>query len=104
MQCPVCKADNAQGPLCRRCKADLALLFRLEACRERSLAEARGCLREGRWPDAVSLALRANRLRADAESRSLVAVSSLFVGAFAQALQYHSLATGTSQPPPDHAQ
>ena len=33
MQCPVCKADNAQGPLCRRCKADLSLLFRLEARR-----------------------------------------------------------------------
>ena len=30
IRCPVCKAENSQGPTCRRCKADLSLLFRLE--------------------------------------------------------------------------
>ncbi len=29
LSCPVCKAENAQGPFCRRCKADLSLLFSL---------------------------------------------------------------------------
>ena len=40
MHCPVCKADNSQGPQCRRCKADLSLLFALEEQRRRTLAEA----------------------------------------------------------------
>ena len=35
MICPVCRATNDQGPQCRRCKADLGLLFRLEAQRKR---------------------------------------------------------------------
>ena len=36
--CPCCKAANDAGPACRRCKADLTLLFQLEADRERLLA------------------------------------------------------------------
>ena len=35
LRCPVCKAENAQGPNCRRCKADLSLLFALEDRRAR---------------------------------------------------------------------
>jgi hypothetical protein len=44
MRCPVCKADNAQGPQCRRCKADLTVLFDLEAARRARLDAARGHL------------------------------------------------------------
>ena len=33
MRCPVCKADNALDPACRRCKADLALLVQVETQR-----------------------------------------------------------------------
>ena len=40
MLCPACKADNAQGPACRRCKADLSPLWALEARREALLALA----------------------------------------------------------------
>ena len=45
MRCPVCKADNAQGLQCRRCKADLALLFQLEEQRARALEQACGSQR-----------------------------------------------------------
>ena len=31
--CPCCKAANDAGPACRRCKADLALLFQIESDR-----------------------------------------------------------------------
>ena len=30
MICPCCKANNDSGPACRRCKADLSLLFAFE--------------------------------------------------------------------------
>lgn len=30
MRCPVCRAENDRGPNCRRCRADLSLLFALE--------------------------------------------------------------------------
>ena len=37
MKCPVCRAENDQGPQCRRCKADLALLFTLADQRRSAL-------------------------------------------------------------------
>ena len=42
MRCPVCRADNDTGPLCRRCKADLAPLFELEA-RRTALLDVAAC-------------------------------------------------------------
>jgi hypothetical protein len=98
MRCPVCKAENAQGPSCRRCKADLALLFALEEQCERALAAARRCLAEGKWREAVSHAEEADKLRGDAESRRLLAVSHLLVRDFTRALTTYSLRRSASSP------
>lgn len=87
MRCPVCKADNSQGPQCRRCKADLSLLFELEEHRRRALADARHCLRRGEWQAAVEHAETADWLRGDAESRRLIAVAHLLGRDFAGAWQ-----------------
>ena len=40
MRCPVCKAENADAPQCRRCKADLSLLVALEQRRAQALTSA----------------------------------------------------------------
>ncbi|HZY86686.1 MAG TPA: hypothetical protein VFE78_17760 [Gemmataceae bacterium] len=85
MRCPVCKADNAQGPQCRRCKADLALLFDLEAARRARLDAARAHLVGGRWHEAAAGAEEANRLRRDGESQRLLAVARLLARDFAGA-------------------
>ena len=85
MRCPVCKADNSQGPQCRRCKADLSLLFALEEQRRRSLAEARHCLRRGEWQAAAEHAETANWLRGDEESLRLMSVARLLGRDFAGA-------------------
>jgi hypothetical protein len=85
MRCPVCKADNSQGPQCRRCKADLSLLFALEDQRRRTLAEARHCLRRGEWQAAVEHAETASWLRDDQDARQLAAVGHLLSRDFAGA-------------------
>jgi hypothetical protein len=85
MRCPVCKADNSQGPLCRRCKADLGLLFQLEAERAAALAAARQHLAEGAFGQAVQLAERADGLRRDDESRRLLAAACLMQRDFVRA-------------------
>ncbi len=85
MRCPVCKADNTQGPQCRRCRADLLLLFALEEQRQRMLAEARHCLRRSEWQAAVEHAETANWLRVDEDSWRLLAVSHLLGRDFAGA-------------------
>jgi hypothetical protein len=85
MRCPACKAENDKGPLCRRCKTDLSLLFQLEDRRSRLLAEARADLHAGRAAHAVAMAAEADDLRTDEESRRLLAVARLLGRDFAGA-------------------
>ena len=87
LRCPVCKADNTQGPLCRRCKADLSLLFILEEQRRQALADARRAAAAGDWHSFRRWAERADALRRDDESRRLLAAAHLLHGDFAEALQ-----------------
>jgi hypothetical protein len=80
LRCPVCKAENSAPPTCRRCKADLTLLFALEGGRAAALAGARAALAGGRWAEALAQARRADALRRDEASGRLVAVAALLSG------------------------
>jgi hypothetical protein len=85
IRCPACKADNAQGPACRRCKADLTLLFALEARRAALLEQARADAGAGRWAQAYVAASEADALRQGEDSARLVAVMALMCRDFHQA-------------------
>lgn len=71
--CPCCRAMNETGPVCRRCKADLSLLFQLEADRAALFRKAQHFARSGSWSMARTLAEAAERLRHGAETRQLLA-------------------------------
>src|SRR4051794_10723474 len=92
IRCPACRADNERGPACRRCKADLSLLFSLETRREALLARARTDGAAGRWQDAYSAASEADALRRDEASLRLVAVAALFCRDFHQAWRSYQAA------------
>lgn len=94
MRCPVCRAENDQGPSCRRCRADLALLFLLDDQRRRVLASARRCLHRGPWRRALVLAEGADTLRREAESQRLLALGYLLGRDFAQAWRHYRAAGG----------
>lgn len=96
LRCPVCKAENSTPPACRRCKADLALLFAVEADRERCLYAARVALREGRWVEAQWQAARADGLRHDAEAARLRAVAALLGGDPAEAWRQYQRAAAAA--------
>jgi hypothetical protein len=85
LRCPVCKADNAAGPQCRRCKADLSLLWELERHRDAALQDARRRLWAGDWRGARERAEVADRLRGDEDSRRVLALASLLGGDFVTA-------------------
>jgi hypothetical protein len=85
MRCPVCRAEVEQGPNCRRCRADLSLLFTLEAQREQALAAAWSWLRQGQLRQALTVAEGAEALRAGPDTRQLRAVLYLLTGDFARA-------------------
>jgi hypothetical protein len=92
MRCPVCKAENAQGPLCRRCKADLSLLFQLEEQRAQLLQAARADLSAGRWQQAAD---DADWMRSDEASLRLRVLTHLFSRDFAGAWEvYRELKAG----------
>ncbi|HZU36079.1 MAG TPA: hypothetical protein VFA18_09230 [Gemmataceae bacterium] len=77
MRCPVCKAENAQGPQCRRCRADLSLLFTLETQHQRQLSAARQAVRAGQWEQAETLAGEALAHHSTPEALRLLAVCRL---------------------------
>jgi methylphosphotriester-DNA--protein-cysteine methyltransferase len=85
IRCPLCKAENAEGPTCRRCKADLSLLFRLEEQRAWTMAEIRRLLAAGRIAEAFSQVLMAKWMRSDAESERMFALTRLLKRDFAGA-------------------
>ncbi|MFN4258351.1 MAG: hypothetical protein ACK4RK_03585 [Gemmataceae bacterium] len=97
MRCPVCRAENDQGPNCRRCKADLSMLFALEERHHRLLAQAKAEAVRHRWTEALMLASEADDLRRDPEAQRLLALGYLLHRDFESAWRYYQLAkTGIS--------
>lgn len=93
--CPCCKASNETGPACRRCKADLALLFAADADAAALLAAARAALAAGRVAEAEDLAGRSAAVRRTPDALRVRAAARLLAGRFADALAaYHELANG----------
>ena len=84
LACPVCKADNA-GPTCRRCKADLGMLFALSDRRSELLAATRMAYNQNRLTDAWRFASAANEHRQDEESLRWIAMLQLLQGNFGEA-------------------
>lgn len=87
MQCPVCRAENAAGPACRRCRADLSLLFDLERQRGRALDAAKRLLLAGDFVNARLQAREAHAMRPDKESRRVLLAANIFRGDFPQACE-----------------
>jgi hypothetical protein len=85
MRCPVCRAEVHQGPQCRRCRADLSLLFHLEDQRRHALSLAYGCASQGEWRRAGAVVEGADTLRSDLESQWLRALVALGGRDFARA-------------------
>jgi hypothetical protein len=86
LTCPVCRAINDQGPNCRRCKADLSLLFTIEAQRAACVALARAALAQGRLDFSLVQMRRAGELRWGPDLARLGAVLALMRRDFATAL------------------
>ena len=85
--CPVCRASNPLTAVCcRRCKADLSLLGRLESQRAAALDHARRAVLAGDAATAWRFSQLARRLRDGADARQVAAAAALLAGHFAAAL------------------
>jgi hypothetical protein len=89
IRCPVCRADNATGPACRRCKADLSLLLALEEERAAALASARRALVRGEVAEAVRQAERADGLRNGDDASRLLATACLLARDYRRAFEVY---------------
>lgn len=83
--CPCCRAANDTGPACRRCKADLCLLFAIAEQRASLVAEAQSLAAEGKFAEALRSLEEADALRSGDDVRQLRAVVLLASGDFAAA-------------------
>jgi len=97
--CPCCKASNDTGPACRRCKADLSLLFAVEADRAAAVEAARRLVAESRCGEALARLDRAAQLRRGADASRMRAAVLLLARDFAGALSvYDELSAGEPAP------
>jgi hypothetical protein len=94
MRCPVCRAENDRGPQCRRCRADLTLLFRLEGQRSGLVERARNELARGRPEEALALLDDAEALRRGDDLCPLRAAAHLLRRDFAEAWRSYQDACG----------
>jgi hypothetical protein len=85
MRCPACRAENATGPQCRRCRADLSLLFALEGQRRKTVALARAMAARGHGDEVLAFADQADQLQHGPEGQQLRALSHLLRRDFAGA-------------------
>ena len=83
--CPCCRASN-ESTTCRRCKADLSLLFAVEARRGYLIESARFNLAEGKVESAELALQEAAGLRAGEDLTPLWALVSLLKGDYTEAL------------------
>jgi hypothetical protein len=94
--CPVCRAGDNQAAQCRRCKADLSLLQRLERDRAGHLRAAALFAGQGNAAECCRRARLAHELRPDSRSRLWLAVGLLLNRNFQEAmLHYRQLADKT---------
>jgi hypothetical protein len=89
MRCPVCRATVDLSLQCRRCRADLSLLCRIEDERRSCLALAGQQLAfDGPGP-ALDAAKRADELRPGIDSKRLLALTHLLRRDFSLAWRYY---------------
>ena len=93
--CPACRAENAERT-CRRCRADLGLLWDLEAQRERLLVDAAEAIRRGEFTQATERAQSAYDLRVGSDAGRLIACVYLLRGQFVRAFEWHAFAAKDS--------
>ena len=91
IRCPVCRAENDLGPLCRRCKADLSPLVDLEDRRANVLRLAAGAAARGDAEAIIRHAREAHLLRSDQDTLRWFATGYLLRRDFARALECHRL-------------
>jgi hypothetical protein len=83
--CPVCQAANDAGPVCRRCRANLALCLAVEPQRRQAIATARTAAAAGRVKEALHFAESAAAFRQGPDADRLLAALHLLAGDFAAA-------------------
>ena len=96
LPCPCCRASNDTGPACRRCKADLSLLFALEGHRDSLLADAKHLAAQGRFADALASVDEADALRHGDDTRRLRAAVLLLNRDFPAAFACYSAVPPTN--------
>src|SRR5262249_23049551 len=96
MRCPVCRAELTTGPQCRRCRADLSLLFALEAQRRQTVALASAMAARGHGEEVLALAEQADQLQHGADCQRLRALGYLLQHNFAAAWETYLAATGAA--------
>ena len=97
MLCPVCRADNDAPSACRRCKADLTLVWQMHQTRAELVGRAQSALVRRQLTHADYFIRQAEAIERDAETGRLRAVLSLLRGDFSAALASYAVVQGLEE-------
>jgi hypothetical protein len=93
LRCPVCRAENAGGSSCRRCRADLSLVAAIEDRRAYHIAAAATDIRNGFFDNALMQLQQAEQLRLGRDIDRTRACVQLVAGDFTNAIAEHAAAS-----------
>jgi hypothetical protein len=93
MECPVCRAENEAPAACRRCKADLSILWNLASVRRQRLKQMRAAVLRLDFDAAETALSQAESIARDVETTRLRAMLSLLQGSFVEAWRQYQTAT-----------
>jgi hypothetical protein len=86
--------ENANGPTCRRCRADLSLVEAVESRRAFHLGAAATAIGAGRFDDALEELRAADELRHGPDIGRARACTFVLAGDFRSALAEHTATAG----------
>lgn len=87
--CPICGARNVTEQKCRRCRADLSLLRRVERYRAALLGRALRALAEGQIQQARDWLAQAERVHPGQDITRFAAVAALMMRDFSSAWRHY---------------
>jgi len=90
ISCPNCKANNESGPLCRRCKSDISLLFQAFDRRAWVLRQSEISLRNGQLLESKCYLEEAELIQPGIEIDRMKAVIHLLNRDFAAAASWYT--------------
>ncbi|MCP5004864.1 MAG: hypothetical protein GY941_13115 [Planctomycetes bacterium] len=93
VQCPSCKKQNLDSPVCVRCDCDLKILIEILKAAEAEISISNKKLLQGKPHEALEHAIVSWNLKKTYDTAKLAFLANVSTGKFKDAIKWHYIAT-----------